>query len=94
MAILNLSFLLALSCKSATELLLQEGYVEEQPREKPSPACDRKFIYPYALYDSTGKQLDCIFYVEYCNQVIDDEYLDGRMSWKVSQTKWTREGVL
>lgn len=93
MPILDLSLLRTPAYKHTMELLLQEGYVEENPREQADPTCDRKFLYPYSLYDSTGKLLDCIVYVEYCNQVIDDEYIDGRMTWEVIKVEWTRTGM-
>lgn len=90
MAILALSFLNALSLKGAEDLLQQEGYVEEKVIEKHDSGCDRIFLYPYVLYNSEEEQIDCIFYVEYCNQVVDDEYVDGRMAWESIKTEWTR----
>ena len=90
MAILALSFLEELSYKDADNLLLQEGYVEEKVIEKQDSTCDRKFLYPHVLYNSENERVDCIFYVEYCNQVVDDEYIDGRMTWEPVKTEWTR----
>lgn len=31
------------------------------------------------------------FNIEYCNQVIDDEYVDGYMTWEDIKTEWRRE---
>ena len=90
MAALVLPFLNALSHKGAEDLLKQEGYVEEKVIEKQDSTCDRIFFYPYVLYNSENKKIDCIFYVEYCNQVVDDEYVDGRMTWEPIKTEWTR----
>ena len=91
MAVLNLSFLQALSFLGAEKLLLQEGYVKEECIEKEDKIFERKFLYPYSLYDCEGKKLDCIYYIEYCNQVIDDEHADGRMTWEDVRTEWRRE---
>ena len=90
MAILTLSLLKALSYKGARDLLLQEGYVEEKYYKEQGTSCDKKVLYPYVLYDSKKRKLDCIYYVEYCNWVIDDEYIDGRMTWEDIKTEWTR----
>ena len=35
--------------------------------------------------------LDCIYYIEYCNQVIDVAYMDGRMTWEDVKTEWARD---
>lgn len=91
MAVLNLTFLQGLSFHGAERLLLQEGYVKEMCIEKEDTEYERKFLYPYSLYDSKGKKLDCIYYIEYCNQVIDDEYADGRMTWEDVKIEWRRE---
>lgn len=91
MAILELSFIKALSYKGAENLLLQEGYVEEKVIEKQDSACDRKFLYPHVLYNREKEKIDCIFYAEYCNQMVDDEYVDGRMTWEPIKTEWTRD---
>ena len=90
MAILALSFLEALSFKGAEDLLLQEGYVAEKVIEKEDSGCDRIFLYPYVLSNREEEKIDCIFYVEYCKQVVDDEYDDGRMSWDPVKTEWAR----
>lgn len=90
MAILALSFLNVLSLKGAEDLLKQEGYVEEKVIEKQDSTCDRIFLYPYILYNSKNKKIDCIFYVEYCNQVVDNEYVDGRMTWESIKAEWIR----
>lgn len=90
MAILALSFLNALSLKGAEDLLKQEGYVEEKVIEKQDSTCNKIFLYPYVLYNSEKKKIDCIFYMEYCHQVVDDEYIDGRMTWGLIKTEWTR----
>lgn len=54
MAIVELSFLGSLSYKGAVDLLLQEGYVEEKEVEVTDSTCDRKFLYPYVLYDGSN----------------------------------------
>ena len=90
MAIVELSFLNSLSYKGAVDLLLQERYVEEKEVEEQDSTCDRKILYPYVLYDDRKRKIDCIFYVEYCNQVVDDEYLDGRMTWEPIKTEWRK----
>ena len=76
------------------EFLLQEGYVKEPVIEQPVVGYDRKFIYPYVLYDDQKKKMDCIFYIEYCNYVVDDEYVDGRMTWEDEKTEWIRSETL
>lgn len=91
MAILCLLFLKSLFFSGAEALLFQEGYTEEKRIETDDKFFDAKFIYPYSLFDNNGKKLDCIYYIEYCNQVIDDEYVDGRMTWEDIKTKWQRE---
>lgn len=37
------------------------------------------------------KENDIIYWAEYCNQVVDDEYVDGRMTWEPIETKWIKE---
>lgn len=71
--------------------MLQEGYIKGKCIEKEDAVCDRKMLYPYFLYDCSGKRLDYICYIEHCNQVTDDEYTDGRMIWEAVRTEWTRE---
>lgn len=90
MAVLNLFFLQSLSFRGAEKLLLQEGYRKEDCVEQEDEIYDRRFLYPYLLYDCKGNTLDCIYYIEYCNQVIDDEYADGRMTWEALKTEWRR----
>lgn len=91
MAVLALGFLRGLSLHGAERLLLQEGYVKEKSTGKEDAVYDRKFLYPYSLYDCSGEKLDCIYYIEYCDQVTDDEYADGRMTWETVKAEWTRE---
>ncbi len=88
MIILNI--LQGLSRGGGKKLLLEEGYQEEERIEKNDPSCDKLFLYPYCLYDAHRKRLDCIYYAEFCNYVIDDEYIDGRMAWEAVKEKWTR----
>ena len=90
MAIVELSFLSSLSYKGAVELLLQEGYVEEKEVEEQDSTCDKKMIYPYVLYDETKRKIDGIFYAEYCNQVVDDKFIDGRMTREPIKTEWRK----
>lgn len=90
MAILALSFLMSLSFHGAEMLLLQEGYEKGNCIEKGDEIYERKFLYPYSLYNHKGDKLDCIYYIEYCKQVIDDEYVDGRMTWEPIKTEWKR----
>lgn len=80
-----------LSFASAEKLLLQEGYQEEACLEQPDPVYDKVFLYPYTLYDENGKQIDRVFYAEYCSLVADDEYVDGRTTWEGIKTEWLRE---
>lgn len=91
MAILALSFLQSLSFCGAEALLIQEGYVEEDVIEQDDELYERKFLYPYSLYDRNGKRIDCIYYIEYCRQVMDEEYGDGRMTWEDIKTEWRRD---
>lgn len=95
MAVLAISFLRALSFSGAEALLMQEGYVEEACVEKEDEdgLCGRKFFYPYCLYDSEGRKLDCIYYIEHCNLAVDQSYTDGRMTWEDVKTEWARDGV-
>lgn len=86
MAIVDLKFLNSLFYKSAESLLLQEGYIVEKEIEGKDPNCDKIFLYPYVLYDDK-REIDCIFYTEYCNQVVDDEFIDGRMTWETVKTE-------
>lgn len=90
MAILSLAFLEGLSYTGARNLLLQEGYVEEAEFEEPDVSCGRKFRYPYVLYDSRKRKIDCIYYTEYCVPVMDVSYTDGRMTWEAVREEWTR----
>lgn len=89
MAVLDLSFLRALSFGGADAMLRQEGYVKEACMETDSGACGRVFRYPYVLY-SGGRRVDRICYVEYCRQVADVEYTDGRMTWEPVKEGWER----
>ena len=91
MAVLALSFLQALSFCGAEAMLVEEGYVKEACMEKDSGICKRVFLYPYSLYSREGRKLDCIYYIEYCNQVIDVAYMDGRMTWEDVKTEWARD---
>lgn len=86
MAILNIAFLL----NRGHELLLEEGYVCEDTILEDDNIYDKKFIDPYYLYDEKGVKIDAIYYIEYCNQIIDDEYLDGRMKWETIKAKWQK----
>ena len=81
MAIVELYFLNSLSYKGAVDLLLQEGYIVEKEIEKQDSTYDKIFLYPYVLYDEK-REIDCLFYIEFCNQVVDDEYIDGPMTWE------------
>ena len=92
MAVFLLSFFKALSYTGARNLLLQEGYVEETKSEARDASCGRTFLYPYVLYDGQKRTLDCIYYMEYCRWVRDEEYLDGRMTWEAVRSEWTRTG--
>lgn len=88
MIILNI--LQGLSLTTGEKLLLEEGYISEECIERKHTSCDKLFLYPYCLYDTKGKQLDCIYFAEYCNYVMDEEYIDGRMTWEPVKAKWTR----
>ena len=91
MAIVDLNFLNSLSYKSAENLLLQEGYIVEKEIEEKDPNCDKIFLYPYVFYDDGKREIDCIFYIEYCNLVVDDEFIDGRMTWETVKTEWRKK---
>lgn len=89
MIILNI--LKGLSLCSGEKLLLEEGYTLEECIEQNHTECDKLFLYPYCLYDTQGKRLDCIYFAEYCNYVMDDEYVDGRMTWEPMRAEWIRD---
>lgn len=76
--------------RNKEEFLMQEGYIKESVIEQTTVGYDRRFLYPYVLYYN-NKKIDCIYYVEYCNYVVDDEYTDGRMTWEDIKTEWVRE---
>ncbi len=86
MSILNLSFLL----NGGHKLLLEEGYILKDTIITDDEQYDKKFIDPYYLYDKHGDELDVIYYIEYCNKVIDDEYLDGRLKWETICMRWEK----
>ena len=90
MAIVNLCFLNSLSYKSAVNLLLQEGYTVEKEIEKQDSNFNKIFLYPYVLYDDK-REIDCIYYIEYCNQVVDEEFIDGRKTWETVKTEWRKK---
>lgn len=89
MVILNI--LQGLSFSQGEKMLLEEGYIAQECIEKEDILCDKLFLYPYCLNDNLGKKIDCIYFAEYCNYVIDDEYIDGRMTWEPIKVKWLRE---
>ena len=91
MPVLNLSFISSLSYIGACNLLLQEGYMEENTFEEEDAVFDKKFITPYSLNDVRGQKIDCIYYVEYCNEVLDTQYVDGRMTWEDIEIGWLRQ---
>lgn len=91
MAIAELYFLNSLSYKGAVDLLLQEGYIVEKEIEKQDSNYDKVFLYPYVLYDDNKREIDCIFYTELCNQVVDDEYIDEPMTWEPVKTEWRKK---
>lgn len=84
------NILQGLSFSEAEKLLLEEGYTAQERIEKEDTSCDKLFLYPYCLNDNQGKKIDCIYLAEYCNCVIDDEYIDGRMTWEAMKVKWIR----
>lgn len=86
MGILNLSFLL----NGGHKLLLEEGYILKNTIITHDKVYDKKFIDPYYLYDEYGNELDVIYYIEYCNEVIDEEYLYGRMKWEAICIRWEK----
>ncbi len=79
-----------LSFIHAVNLLKQEGYIEGRCQERADDAFDRVFIYPYTLYNEAGNIIDTVYFVEYCAEIEDDEYIDGRKTWNVLATEWTR----
>ena len=92
MAVLALSFLKALSVHGAEQLLLQEGYMEEARIERKDAADRAAFFAPYALYDAGGDLLDRIYYIEFCERVLDVEYEDRRKTWEELRGEWSRQG--
>lgn len=71
----------ALSFTKAAELLTEEGYLAQPCIETQEEETIRKFTYPYGLYKS-DQLIDCIQYIEYCVETIDDEYTDERLTWE------------
>ncbi|MNJ61212.1 hypothetical protein D3C77_569910 [compost metagenome] len=47
-----------------------------------SNECDTMIIYCYYLYDSSGKVLDVIGHVEYCNEDSSGELMDFKWEWR------------
>lgn len=88
--IINLSFINDLSYIGAYNLLLQEGYVEETSIEE-DEIFNKKCITPFSLYNNQGQKIDCIYYIEYCNEVIDTQYVDGRMTLEEVEVKWKKQ---
>ena len=54
-----------LSFHSGERYLLDEGYVEEECIERDDKIYDKVFIFPYVLYDESGKMVDRIGSFEY-----------------------------
>lgn len=79
-----------LSFSSGEKLLLEEGYVEEKCIKREDSSCDMLFLYPYCLRDNHGNLIDCIYLAEYCDRVVDDEYIDGRMTWEPIKASWIK----
>lgn len=79
-----------LSFSNGKKLLLEEGYVEGECMEQEDESCDKLFLYPYYLEDNRDNRIDCVYFAEYCNYVMDDEYADGRMTWEAVKTEWIR----
>ncbi len=77
-----------LSFSRGVKLLLEEGYIEKECIEIEDRSCDKLFLYPFSLKNSQDIEIDRIYFAEYCNQVIDDEYTDGRMTWEPVKTEW------
>ncbi len=86
-----MGILQGLTMSKGHDLLLEEGYIKGKCIEKDDISCERLFLYPYTLNDSQGKVIDCIYWAEYCNHVVDDEYIDGRMTWEDIRANWVRE---
>ncbi len=88
---INRNILQRLSFSKGVNLLLEEGYVEEECIEKEDNSCDKLFLYPYSLKNNQGMEIDIIYFAEYCNRIVDDEYADGRMTWEPIEAKWIKE---
>ncbi len=86
MAVLDISVLL----NNGHRRLIEEGYVLEATIEEDDDVYDKRFIDPYYLYNENGERIDTIYYIEYCNYVVDDNYIDGRMTWDTIRAKWQR----
>ncbi len=79
-----------LSFSGAEELLKQEGYIPGECIEKPAGDCERVFLYPYSLHDADGRLIDRVYHAEYCVEVEDSEYTDGKKTWDVLRAEWMR----
>jgi len=74
----------------AVKLLADEGYIAQEGIEEDSDDFARTFLYPYSLYNSDGQLIDTIYYIEYCIEVEDTEYIDGRMTFEAQSCEWKR----
>ncbi len=86
----TMDILNGLSLSAGRKLLSEEGYTEDECIEKDDITYDRLFLYPYLPKDENGNIIDTVYRAEYCNQVVDDEYSDGRMMWEDVKSGWTK----
>ncbi len=96
MAILNISFLKNLSLSGAHKLLLEEGYIPQPTILQDVQDVDiyhKKSIDAYYLFDQNNSHIDTIYYIEYCNQVPDDNYIDGRTTLEAVSAMWQKNNL-
>lgn len=82
-------FLNSLSLSGAERLLQEEGYTQSECIEKDDSTYGHVFLYPYILY-CDNRIIDTVYCLEYCSEIEDDEYDDGRMTWEVQKVEWKR----
>ena len=80
----------ALSFSYVLEHLAQEGYIAAECIKKSDDFYDCIFMYPYHLYGQDNQIIDTVYFIEFCVEVEDDEYTDGRKTFEAKDTKWVR----
>ncbi len=90
MAILDIKILANLSLSASQRLLLEEGYILKHTLLEDDEVYDKVCIHPYYLFDKNNKKVDAIYYTEYCIEVPDDDYSDGRTTLEAIRSKWQK----